>query len=174
MWFGLALGALSSLLITQKSMSLNFLSKIPDFYWNHLKIHFLLKVPRSIIKVILEIIIKTLIFFLGGAGDGGGAAWGNTQENPSDQSFDLKKKKRYSKKHTKHTSSNSVQKLWQQCLGERDAYRSLLGDSLLSGMVSGSALVKSIMWFLKWQMAFKPMKSCILKAHTSILTGGQA
>ena len=76
--------------------------------------------------------------------------------------------------YTKYTSNNSFQKLWQECLGGGDAYPSLLGDSFLSGMVSGSALVRSMTWFLKWQMAFKPMKSCILKAQTSILTGGQA
>lgn len=57
---------------------------------------------------------------------------------------------------------------------DTNPYSVLLVGFLLSVISSVSALVKSIIWFLKWQIALGPIKSCILNVQTSSVTGGQA
>lgn len=53
-------------------------------------------------------------------------------------------------------------------------YRSLRLSVFFSRKSSESAFVKMMIWCLKWEMAFNPIKSCILKVQTSRDTGGQA
>lgn len=57
---------------------------------------------------------------------------------------------------------------------DTNPYSILLVGFLLSVISSMSALVKRIIWFLKWQIALGPIKSCILNVQTSSATGGQA
>lgn len=59
-------------------------------------------------------------------------------------------------------------------LKDTNPYSILLVGILLSVISSVSALVKRIIWFLKWQIALGPIKSCILNVQTSSVTGGQA
>lgn len=142
-------------------MSFKFLYNTTDFYWKFYNL-FSSKSSQSITNDI-TVNIKTFFSYSGK----------RTPIKPIWSNFCFIK--RLVKMYTKYTVTQFIPKtLARMSGGDGYAYRNLLGDSLLSVTVSGSALVRSTMWFLKWQMAFKPMKSCILKAQTSILIGGQA
>lgn len=53
-------------------------------------------------------------------------------------------------------------------------YVFLRADLSMSSLLSTSAAVRRTIWFPSWQRNFSPMKSWILRAHTSIVKGGQA
>lgn len=55
-----------------------------------------------------------------------------------------------------------------------NSYSILLVGFRLSVTSSVLALVRRIIWFLKWQIALGPIKSCIRNVQTSRATGGQA